>query len=152
VRIAIVLVVVVGALVSYLSSAQRDDTGAINEVGELEATDLRVGDCFNEPEGQEVSDVTAVPCAEPHDQEVFAVEIMTGGTFPTTQEQQQFVADRCLPAFESYVGTPYQESDLDIFTLTPTAASWEQGDRAVTCSAYAVDGSSLTGTVQGSNR
>jgi len=41
--------------------------------------------------------------------------------------------DICMREFERYVGIPITESQLSIMHLSPTLASWESDDRAVTC-------------------
>jgi hypothetical protein len=65
------------ALVSLFGQAERDEGGAVTDAGSLEAAELQVGDCFDEPSGvssdavSEVFTVEAKPCGEPHDFEVF---------------------------------------------------------------------------------
>jgi hypothetical protein len=58
--------------------ADRDSEGAIVSEGQIDAFNIRVGDCFNDavaPTGQdyELSNVNGLPCSEPHDNEVYAV-------------------------------------------------------------------------------
>lgn len=50
-----------------------------------------------------------------------------------------------------YVGRAYADSELDIFPITPTEASWGQGDREVICAIFLPE-QMLTGTVKGSSR
>ena len=60
------------------TAVARDDDGAIVERGALSVFSMRVGDCFDDPDhliaGEllELGEVPGVPCAEPHDNEVFA--------------------------------------------------------------------------------
>ena len=59
----------------------------------------------------------------------------------------------CFAAFESYVGIPWESSELDIAALEPTEESWVEGDdREVTCAIVSYDGSKLVGSTRGSNR
>lgn len=144
-------------LFTTIDDANRDDSGEIVGGGDLGVMTLQVGDCFNDSGGLEdvVFDVAAVPCTEPHDNEVFAVQTLpsglSSGEFPGNDALQAESYDYCSGAvFGDYVGTPYLDSALDVFTLTPTAESWEQGDRDFVCALYRVDLGKLTGTARGS--
>jgi hypothetical protein len=110
-----------------------------------------VGDCFNEATEDvgEVEDVGAVPCAEPHDFEVFFAFDMTESDYPGQDEAFNIGQERCIEEFEGFVGIPYDESVLDIFVLAPTQESWDRGDREILCSVYALDESKLTGSMEG---
>lgn len=122
------------------------------------AAELAVGDCFDDPpnvgeEEFELERVRSIPCADPHDNEVFANVNYPGapGEFPTMEEFDAFVAEACLPAFASYVGIPYEASELYISYLWPTAEGWALGDREITCFIY-LPGGQLEGTVRDSLR
>ena len=58
--------------------------------------------------------------------------------------------DLCIARFEDYVGVAYTDSPLEVFTIIPTEASWESGDREVICSLYNSDFTKLTGSMRGS--
>ena len=80
-----------GYLVNMALQADRDDDGAIVEAGNVSAFQIRVGDCFDDAgifgEGDAtVSDVPALPCAEPHDNEVYAVFDVNLAKFPEGDE------------------------------------------------------------------
>lgn len=132
----------------------RDAAGSITDSGDVSVFSLQVGDCFNDDAGagEVVTEVPVVPCSEPHDNEVFFEFSMTEAAFPGNQAAIESSGFRCLDAFEDFVGTPYVDSDLDLFPITPTAESWDEGDRVVYCVLYALDLSKLTGSMQGSNR
>jgi hypothetical protein len=144
------------ALTTVACQAERDADGAIVAAGTLAAHELGVGDCFDdEPTDEEVTeifDVPAVPCDEPHDNEVFHVFELGGEELPADAEIEGLVDEECLPAFERFVGTSYEGSELDLFAIWPTAGSWEDGDREVLCAVFAMDLSKLEGTVAGSGR
>ena len=76
--------------VGYLGSARRGDDGAVQGAGTLSLDDLRVGDCFNSGDETEITDVDGVPCAEPHEYQVFAIArhavSYTHLTLPTNRE------------------------------------------------------------------
>lgn len=144
-------------LFTTIDDANRDGSGEIVGGGDLDVMTLQVGDCFNDSDDMEdvVFDVAAVPCSEPHDNEVFAVRnLSTGlssGEFPGDDALQTASYEYCSgTVFDDYVGTPYLDSALDVFTFTPTAESWEQGDRDFVCALYRLDLGKLTGTARGS--
>jgi hypothetical protein len=144
------------ALTTSACQAERDADGAIVGAGSLAADELGVGDCFDdEPSDEEVTeilDVPAVPCGEPHDNEVFHAFELRGDELPSDAEIEGQVDEECLPAFDRFVGSSYEDSELDLFAIWPTAASWAAGDREVLCAVFAIDLSKLEGTVAGSGR
>lgn len=128
----------------------RGDDGRVVREGQLSAFDLRVGDCFERPDdAAEVTTVTVVPCARPHDSEVFAVAQHPGadaGPYPGAGALQSFAQEVCLgETFLDYVGVPYAESELTVFPITPTAESWRTGDRSVAC---VLSGDDLAGSAR----
>lgn len=131
----------------------RNDAGEIQEEGELSVFSFRIGDCFNDPSDDvdEVSDVSAVPCTGPHDNEVFHLYDLPDGSFPSSSTVEATIEVECLPAFEDYVGISYQISELFLYPITPTEASWDQSDREVVCALYAEE-QQLDGSMKGSNR
>ncbi|MGH8928788.1 MAG: septum formation family protein [Acidimicrobiia bacterium] len=116
--------------------------------------DLEVGNCFDDTEGSgPISSVPAVDCAEPHDNEVFAVLDYTDAeTYPGTEAMREAARDLCIEQFDAYVGLPYLDSALEVFAITPTEGSWDSGDREVVCSLYNADLSNLTGSMRGAER
>lgn len=117
-----------------LDETKRDDSGAIVESGDLGVFNFVVGDCLTGmPEGSSIDKATGTPCDQPHEFEVYAETYLSNDseTVPTDIETQ---ADEfCLENFEPFVGLPYQDSALGFMTLVPTAESWEQGDKELTC-------------------
>jgi hypothetical protein len=144
-----------GYLVNMTLQADRDDTGAIVEAGDVSAFQMRVGDCFDDAgvftdESSEVSNVPAVPCSQPHDNEVFAVFDVNLASFPEGDEMASVAFDSCLERFKGFVGRDYQSSSLDIATLYPSLESWNrQNDREVVCVVYDVNAKKLVGSVKG---
>ena len=132
----------------------RDDSGAITESGDASVFALAVGDCFNDDAaaGTQVSEVPVVPCSEPHDNEIYYEYSMTNASYPGDSAALEMAGERCVAEFDAFVGIDYLDSELDIFPITPTAESWEQGDRIVYCALYALDLSKLEGTMRNSRR
>lgn len=150
-RIAAVLMLGGALLMGCQAEPSRDSAGSIAQEGDLSVFSFRVGDCFDDTTLEVVSDVPAVPCSDPHDNEVFHLFELPDGPWPGDAALEQAYSDECLATFETYVGTPYEESELYAFPFTPTIESWEGGDREVVCAVYA-DGEQLIGSVRGSGR
>ncbi len=130
----------------------RDEEGAIVEAeGNADVFSITVGDCTNDGDldSAEVSSVEAVPCDEPHDNEVYAAFDVDGDEFPGAAQIQTVATERCLEEFEPFVGAAYEESRFDYWPMTPTESSWGQGDREVLCLVYDVDLEKITGSAAG---
>ena len=140
----------------YFTQAHRDAGGAIDSGGRIDAFDIRVGDCFNDSssastdEYEEVSSVGAVPCSEPHDNEVYAVFDLSLDEFPGRDEISNLAVEECVQRFEGFVGRDYQSSSLDVNPLYPTIEGWTaMGDREIVCSVYDMEFNKLTGSARG---
>ncbi len=124
--------------------------------GEGNVFSLKAGDCFNQGDAAEVENVELVDCDELHQYEVFAaadVEAPSGARFPGS-DQLEFVAfSLCLGHFDEYVGETYENSLLDIQTLSPSRDSWEDaGDREVVCTLFDLEDLYMEGSMKGSRR
>ena len=151
----LVLTILTLALVASACSAgepARDSTGAIIEVGNASVFALQVGDCFDDDPSfaETVTEVAAVPCTQPHDNEIYYEYSMTNAAYPGDDAALDAGAFRCLDEFDGFVGIDYLDSELDLFPITPTAESWAEGDRVVYCALYALDLRKLAGSMQGS--
>ena len=132
------------------AQAERSETGEIETAGSVDAFTMRVGDCYNDESSfsDEITDVPAVPCSDPHDNEVFAIFDLTISEWPGGDPVMELADEGCGERFEVAIGATYEESVLMITTLTPTEASWTQRqDREVICIAYHMDLEQLTGSV-----
>lgn len=153
----LVLLAIGGGVSASLSSAQRGDEGTLSRGGTLDVTELQEGDCFDDPddvaEEMEILEVQAVVCGERHDNEVYEAGSLSGSddAYPGDEALFQQVGARCAAEFGTFVGVPYEDSVLDFAVLTPTAASWEGGDRDYVCAIY--DPSRpVVGSLLGANR
>lgn len=119
----------------------RDDSGQVIESGVVEAFDLQLSDCFNDPGSDEVQVVTVLPCSTNHDFEVYHLFQLADGDYPGPDALEDLWIQGCLPEFEPFVGMSFDESELDISAIFPTQQSWDDlGDREVLCSVTAVNG------------
>ena len=145
------LVVSLGLAGCGSDEPERDDEGALAEEGDLAAGSVEVGDCFDDPgDREEVAAVPAVPCDQPHTYEAYHAFELEGDEFPGNEQVQQLASDGCFTEFEAFVGTPYQESTLNVFFLGPSALSWEDADREVLCAVHDIDNEPLTGSARDS--
>lgn len=142
--------------------SDSDDSDS-DDSGTDDVFSLVVGDCFDDAEqsleGDEpVSSISIVDCDEPHQREVYANLFFDGdddeypGVTSVTDELDSF----CIDEFESFVGLPYDDSELFFLTFYPTDDSWSEGDREGLCliSEYDEDDNvvDVEGSLEGSNR
>lgn len=117
-----------------------------------DASDLAVGQCFDEPaQDTGITTVVKQDCTAAHDAEVFHVVEYTGGdAFPISLSVDSFIADTCVPAFATYVGEPFETADeYNLGYFRPDRDAWDDGDRTFTCYISRVDDAKLTQSVKG---
>lgn len=141
-------------LFTSLDDADRDGSGQIVAAGDLDVMTVQAGDCFDDPEEfGVVFNLDAIPCSQPHDNEVFALQSIAGiwSDYPGQDTVDAYAFEQCTGSlFDDFVGTEYLDSALDVFTLTPTPESWDQNDREIVCALYRLDFAKLTGTARSS--
>ena len=144
------LAVVITAIV-----ADEDGSSVRDDGDEVSVYDLEAGDCVNLPVDDEdsIEELPVRDCAEPHDAEVYAIDDMTidADDYPGMDAVANDTERICAgDAFERYVGSDVASSRYGYYYLFPSEESWVQGDREYVCMVISIDGSSLTGSVQGS--
>lgn len=133
----------------------RDETGQIVEGGEVGVNALKLGDCFNDnpvetdAEVVDVLTVQAVPCSEPHDNEVYYLGALPEAPYPGEDLVDELVLDQCLTVFEAFAGVSYEESRLDVGRIFPSEANWADEDRGYICLVYDVELQKLEGSMRG---
>jgi hypothetical protein len=140
--LAVVLVLAVAN-----SGVDRDDSGAITGSGRVPVDDLRPGDCVNDLDEGVLQSLPAVPCAEPHDGEVFGIFDLPAGDWPGDDEVFSQSETGCLEVLRGYSPTAYDDESAELFYLHPTEASWRRDDREVVCVAY-YPGGPRTGSIR----
>jgi len=126
----------------------------VGKGGDMSADDLRVGDCYDlkDPTADTVDNVTARPCTEAHEYEMFFIGTIPGSDYPSEDTVTMSVETSCAPAFGAYVGKAYADSVLEIAWLYPASDAWAGGDHSIQCSAYNPDNSRLTASLKGSGQ
>jgi hypothetical protein len=109
------------------------------------------GPCYDlETDNGVLTDWTEVSCDGPRQVEVSFAALFEEGPFPGDDYLKDNAAETCLNAFETYVGISPDESEYDFNWLVPTESQWADGIRKGICLVVSDDGSTLTGTVKGS--
>lgn len=127
--------------------------------GKTSVFDLDVGDCVVTPSAEdtavEVTEVERVACSEPHQMEVFALQdyVSPGSDeapadYPGEDAVTAFADAACAAPFADYVGVDYRDSTLFYTYVLPTARSWGNKDRTITCFATTT-GATLDQSVAG---
>jgi len=114
------------------------------------STSLKVGQCIQLPDDDEVGDITTANCAEEHTGEVYYILTLTQDTLPSRAEIEKLTSDTCDDNFEAYVGSATNETELDVTAMFPTKNSWDKGDRDIVCIVIPAEGKTLTQSVKGS--
>ncbi|WP_237166455.1 septum formation family protein [Mycolicibacterium hippocampi] len=121
--LALVMIIGTGAVIFMVVTSE----------GNVTATDLEVGECLAEiPQGDNVTRLQTVGCDQPHAGEVFALLTVPGGDFPGTEAIDTY-AEKCAPELAVYAPTSTTDDGVQLYVLYPSAETWEDGDRAVTC-------------------
>jgi hypothetical protein len=134
------------------TTTEDEDPPDTVDAEDVSVFDIEVGDCWNDPEAgsdTETQTVPVVPCDQPHDNEVYHLFDLTLDEYDSAAIEEEG-SPICESTFEEYVGSDYDTSLLYYSAFTPTAESWEAGDREVIC--YLYDGTNnepLEGSMEG---
>lgn len=153
--VAVALSVLVTAVACGDDGPSRDESGRVTGPQNVAVGDLLTGDCFNDPDADQVGDirvVEVVPCDHPHDTEIYHSFTLTEGARPVNEELEEFAAGQCFPAFDAFVGIQFEISELDLFLLTPSEDQWNAGHRTLHCVLFNLDLSELVGSARGTAR
>jgi hypothetical protein len=133
------------------TDVDRDSSGAIVGGGNVDAFNVHVGDCFNDVSSynDQIASVPGVPCAEPHDNEAFAVFDISIESYPDQDAMYDLAYESCMGHFEEFVGRDYESSSLEITTMYPSVESWKQDDREVVCAVFDMNANQLVGSAAG---
>jgi Protein kinase domain/Septum formation len=155
-----------GASAGPGGSSPAPSVTATPTVGDLELSQLRVGDCLTGSDLDLNSNnpwpkvTRAVPCDTPHTAEVFLANNNfwpQNSPFPGTSTITKNGNAACNNAFRAYVGITYNKSIYTWTNIIPDASTWPDGDRALHCVAYLStanqpSGATLTRSLRGSRK
>lgn len=144
-----------------VDETERDSSGRVVEGGTVTLDRLRVGDCFNGggldglaedgTEGEAGVTADVVPCGRAHQAEVYYQFDIESDGYPGDAAVQSRLTD-CLSEFRNFVRRSYQRSQLEIFFLYPSSATWRLGDHEVVCIVADPDLTEISGSLAGSRR
>ena len=125
----------------------RDESGEIVGGGGLGVLAINVGDCIQLPGVDTlVESVEGVPCAEPHDAQVYAAFDLPSGAVPGQTAVDDQGSRGCYDRWQAAVGTVYeQDTVLDFSYFTPQRDGWNAGDHEILCMIVRMDGSRMVG-------
>ncbi len=135
------------------AEAQRDEPdGQVTEASDADVFSIKVGDCIVSErldDSGEVESVPVVPCAEPHDIEIYAETELPEGDYPGEEAVSASAEEYCYGEFEPFVGLAYEESAHDFWYFTPLEDGWNAlDDRVIQC-VLDTQGTDVTGSLQG---
>jgi hypothetical protein len=137
----------------YRDVPVRDETGAVTEEVETDPFAITTGDCIMDPGNGDISKLKMVPCTGTHDLETYAMTTLPDGEFPGESAVLEASDAYCLEEFERFIGLPYDDSELGMYTFYPSDQSWTwAGDRDVFCLAGEYEGASAPGSLKGAGR
>ena len=100
-----------------------------------------------------ITRTSLVACEEPHIVEAFASLRHPGLDFPRQLAMDAYAEDECIREFDTYVGMPFEESEIFEFHFTPSRGTWELlGHRQIECFLYLPDPEQEFQTMTGSLR
>jgi hypothetical protein len=108
---------------------------------------LRAGDCLNS--SQNGLSVTILPCATPHEAEVFATFSLTGSSWPGDAAAQQQASSGCANRIAGYLNPQLLNAGLTQQYVYPNQDAWQAGVRTVVCEVSSASGP-LSGSVRNS--
>jgi hypothetical protein len=116
----------------------HDTSSAIADSEDVLTVDIGLGDCLITSQLGDDEDLIRtlpkVPCSQRHDSEVYAVIQAPGSDYPGDDEMGDLADDLCSDAFTEQLPRDIVEDlDYSTFFLFPSAETWAQEDRAVTC-------------------
>jgi hypothetical protein len=112
---------------------------------------LRPGDCVEDAATLSSSEVTTIPCSQPHVFEVFGKFDVADGPYPGDDQLNSLGEERCTgQLFTDYVGVDYASSTVYASSVPPSRQTWEQADdRTILCVAHESGQTPTTGSYEG---
>jgi hypothetical protein len=126
-----------GALIGYniANQPQRNSaSGQISQKGVMSVYGLRTGDCFDNPNSTDVNTVTALPCTQPHNAQVFAEFTPRGGaTYPGLTSLRNLARSGCNARIAKDVNRSQVTPTMSVRFIFPEEGSWFLGHHTISC-------------------
>jgi len=134
--------IVTAGVISTLNDADRDSSGTITKSGEIDVTELKVGDCFNGLDnvkyGDPIHTLDGVPCSKLHQGEVFAEAPIPGSTYPGQATLQRSGQAPCVAKLKAVAPEHFKAQDIGVVWIYPEKRSWAEGNHHYACVAVGV--------------
>jgi hypothetical protein len=130
-----VVVFVAVSVVGNGAATRQSSSGKITHRGNLGVFALATGDCFDNPTNtKDIETVTAIPCSQPHDSQVFAKFDLSGGdaAYPAPAALNKMADTGCNSRTGS-IDKPKTTAGMTIRVLFPQENAWADGQRTVSC-------------------
>jgi hypothetical protein len=117
------------------TATRQSATGKITHRGDLGVFALATGDCFDNPTNtKDIESVTAIPCTQAHDSQVFAKFDLSGddSAYPAPDALTKMADTGCNSRTGS-IDKPKTNSHMTIRVLFPEQDAWADGQRTVSC-------------------
>jgi hypothetical protein len=127
--------VTLGVVGNSGQASRSSSTGGITRKGSQNVFSLAVGDCFDNPAGAStVITVTAIPCNQPHNAQIYAKFTLRGSDFdyPGNAAVTRLATNGCNSRTGD-VDKSLTTGSMTIRLLFPEADSWLNGRRTVSC-------------------
>lgn len=134
-----------GAQSPTATSTPRSTTTPSTGSGSVPVNSLQVGDCVNGlRDSEHLQSLPSVPCAQPHEGEVFAVFDLPPGNYPGRLSPA--ITVQCSSRFAAYAPNA-DVRNIGLYVVYPRPESWARGNREVDCIATA-SGGTTTGSLR----
>ena len=140
ITVVLLAVGIVEGVRENIEGPERDESGQLEDPGEIFVDELRVGDCvaaFERVEDLAPGDdptglVTVVRCDEPHLAEVFHRFTIDPDDYSSQSALDRAAEDGCIGRFGQYVGKDYLRSTLELNYYSPNKGEGLfEGDRVI---------------------
>ncbi|WP_194926475.1 septum formation family protein [Catenulispora pinisilvae] len=141
IRLGVLVVILIGGGVSWLITnshkAHRDAGGSISKSGNVDAIQLRAGDCYEKPSDLTVafSSIKAVPCTQPHDSQAFFSFTYPGATsvLPGDDDMKTNAEPRCEAAAKTAVDATKVPDNANLMLMFADDSTWSKGHHDILC-------------------
>jgi hypothetical protein len=145
IAVSSVWILLVGMIFVFGLIAVITDPDRTSSSGASTSYDLKPGQCFDRPTTSKGATVTVRDCAQPHDAEVFALEPLSGTSYPGVPAVEAVGRSKCPVDSDRFLTAGLNYPDIDVHYLYPQQVSWARGDRSVKCFYRNVNGAKMTG-------
>jgi hypothetical protein len=117
------------------TATRSSSTGIITHSGRINVFSLKTGDCFDNPAGAKtVHTVTAIPCDQPHNAQIYAKFKLSGAdvSYPGAAVVAQRARIGCNARTGS-INKSMASSAMSIRIFLPAEVAWITGQRTVSC-------------------